>query len=124
MQLGAEIMATGGSIDAFINAVYNYPTLSDSYKYGPTRKGAQVRAHSASIRSTARRALAATAGSTMITCWFVSSARLILASVIRFMCGQRLHGRTKATSVSRAAMLSLIEHSVSSTTRAGRRDST
>ena len=33
IHLGAEIMATGGSIDAFINAVYNYPTLSDSYKY-------------------------------------------------------------------------------------------
>jgi NAD(P) transhydrogenase len=27
------VMATAGTIDAFIDAVYNYPTLSDSYKY-------------------------------------------------------------------------------------------
>jgi NAD(P) transhydrogenase len=33
IHLGAHVMATGGSIDAFINAVYNYPSLSDSYKY-------------------------------------------------------------------------------------------
>jgi hypothetical protein len=26
-------MAAGGTIDAFIHAVYNYPTLADSYKY-------------------------------------------------------------------------------------------
>jgi hypothetical protein len=26
-------MATNGTIDAFIQAVYNYPTLSDMYKY-------------------------------------------------------------------------------------------
>jgi hypothetical protein len=26
-------MATGGTIDAFIHDVYNYPTLADSYKY-------------------------------------------------------------------------------------------
>ena len=26
-------MLVGGPIDAFIDAVYNYPTLSDSYQY-------------------------------------------------------------------------------------------
>ena len=26
-------MAAGGTIDAFINAVYNFPTISDLYKY-------------------------------------------------------------------------------------------
>jgi NAD(P) transhydrogenase len=33
VHLGARVLADGGSIDAFINSVYNYPTLSDSYKY-------------------------------------------------------------------------------------------
>jgi NAD(P) transhydrogenase len=33
IHIGAHVLATGGSIDAFIDAVYNYPTLSDSYKY-------------------------------------------------------------------------------------------
>ncbi len=33
VHLGAQVLAEGGSIDAFINSVYNYPTLSDSYKY-------------------------------------------------------------------------------------------
>jgi NAD(P) transhydrogenase len=33
VHLGANVMADGGSIDAFINSVYNFPTLSDSYKY-------------------------------------------------------------------------------------------
>jgi NAD(P) transhydrogenase len=33
IHLGAHVLADGGSIDAFIEAVYNYPTLSDSYKY-------------------------------------------------------------------------------------------
>jgi len=33
VHLGAHVLAEGGSIDAFINSVYNYPTLSDSYKY-------------------------------------------------------------------------------------------
>lgn len=30
--IGAYIMAIDGTIDAFIQAVYNYPTLADSYK--------------------------------------------------------------------------------------------
>jgi len=30
---GAQVMAGSGTIDAFIDAVYNYPTLSDLYKY-------------------------------------------------------------------------------------------
>jgi NAD(P) transhydrogenase len=33
IHLGAHVLADGGSIDAFIDSVYNYPTLSDSYKY-------------------------------------------------------------------------------------------
>ncbi len=33
IHIGAQVMATGGAIDAFINAVYNYPTLADAYKY-------------------------------------------------------------------------------------------
>lgn len=33
IHLGAQVMAVGGTIDTFITAVYNYPTLTDSYKY-------------------------------------------------------------------------------------------
>ena len=33
IHIGAHVMAEAGPIDAFIEAVYNYPTLSDSYKY-------------------------------------------------------------------------------------------
>jgi NAD(P) transhydrogenase len=33
IHLGAQVMSAGGTIDAFIDAVYNYPTLTDSYKY-------------------------------------------------------------------------------------------
>ncbi len=33
IHIGAQVMATEGTIDAFIQAVYNYPTLSDTYKY-------------------------------------------------------------------------------------------
>ncbi|MBI3243937.1 MAG: Si-specific NAD(P)(+) transhydrogenase [Chloroflexi bacterium] len=33
IHIGAQVMATDGTIDAFINAVYNYPTLADAYKY-------------------------------------------------------------------------------------------
>jgi NAD(P) transhydrogenase len=33
IHLGAQVMAEDGSIDTFIEAVYNYPTLTDSYKY-------------------------------------------------------------------------------------------
>jgi NAD(P) transhydrogenase len=33
IHIGAQVMATDGTIDDFIHAVYNYPTLSDSYKY-------------------------------------------------------------------------------------------
>jgi NAD(P) transhydrogenase len=31
--IASHVMLTGGPIDAFIDAVYNYPTLSDSYQY-------------------------------------------------------------------------------------------
>ena len=33
VHIGAHVLAAGGTIDAFIQAVYNYPTLSDAYKY-------------------------------------------------------------------------------------------
>jgi NAD(P) transhydrogenase len=33
IHIGAHVMAADGTIDAFIQAVYNYPTLADSYKY-------------------------------------------------------------------------------------------
>jgi NAD(P) transhydrogenase len=33
IHLGAHVLAEGGTIDVFIEAVYNYPTLADSYKY-------------------------------------------------------------------------------------------
>ena len=33
IHIGVHVMAEAGTIDAFIEAVYNYPTLSDSYKY-------------------------------------------------------------------------------------------
>ena len=48
----------------------------------------------------------------------VSSAWRMLRSVILFMCGQRLQGRMNSSSGCCTATLSLIEHSVSSTTRA------
>ena len=54
--------------------------------------------HSASIRSTARRAGAAIAGSIVTSPAIVSSAWRILASVIRFMWGQRAQGLTNSTS--------------------------
>ena len=66
----------------------------------------------------------AISGSTVTSCVMVSSACRIFGSVIRFMCGQRLHGRTKSTSGWAVATLSLIEHSVTMTTRLGRLPST
>jgi NAD(P) transhydrogenase len=33
VHLGARVLAEGAGIDAFIESVYNYPTLTDSYKY-------------------------------------------------------------------------------------------
>jgi NAD(P) transhydrogenase len=33
VHIGAQIIAAGGTIDVFIDSVYNYPTLSGSYKY-------------------------------------------------------------------------------------------
>ena len=43
----------------------------------------------------------------------------MFGSVMRFMCGQKLHGRTNSTSGSSAFTLSAIEHSVTITTRFG-----
>lgn len=33
VHIGAQIIAAAGTIDAFIQSVYNYPSLSDAYKY-------------------------------------------------------------------------------------------
>jgi NAD(P) transhydrogenase len=33
IHIGSHVMAGQGTIDAFIDTVYNYPTLADSYKY-------------------------------------------------------------------------------------------
>ncbi|MGH7164111.1 MAG: Si-specific NAD(P)(+) transhydrogenase [Nitrospiraceae bacterium] len=33
VHVGMMVMQAGGTIDAFINAVFNYPTLGDAYKY-------------------------------------------------------------------------------------------
>ena len=33
IHIATHVMLTGGAIDEFIDAVYNYPTLSDSYQY-------------------------------------------------------------------------------------------
>jgi NAD(P) transhydrogenase len=33
VHIGASVLAANGTIDAFIHSVYNYPTLSDMYKY-------------------------------------------------------------------------------------------
>jgi NAD(P) transhydrogenase len=33
VHIGSQVIAAGGSIDVFIDSVYNYPSLSDSYKY-------------------------------------------------------------------------------------------
>ncbi len=33
IHIGSHVMAANGTIDAFIQAVYNYPTLADAYKY-------------------------------------------------------------------------------------------
>ena len=43
----------------------------------------------------------------------------MFSSVIRFMCGQRLHGLTNSTFGVSAATFEAIEHSVTSTTRGG-----
>ena len=54
-------------------------------------------------------------------CSIAWSACRIFGSVMRFMCGQRLQGRTNSICGNSTATLSAIEHSVTSTTRAGRR---
>jgi NAD(P) transhydrogenase len=33
VHLGANEIEQGGTIDTFIKSVYNYPSLSDAYKY-------------------------------------------------------------------------------------------
>jgi len=33
IHIGAHVMLANGTIDAFIQAVYNFPTLGDTYKY-------------------------------------------------------------------------------------------
>ena len=52
----------------------------------------------ASMRSTARRARPAIAGSIVTSCVHRLQRAADIGSVIRFICGQRLHGRTNSTS--------------------------
>jgi len=33
IHLGMMVLETGGKLDAFIELVFNYPTLSETYKY-------------------------------------------------------------------------------------------
>ena len=33
VHIGAHVLAAGGTIETFTHMVYNYPTLSDTYKY-------------------------------------------------------------------------------------------
>ena len=68
------------------------------------------------MRSTAWRARPATAGSTVTSSLRNTSDSRIFGSVMRFICGQRLHGRTNSTLGASTATLSLIEHSVTSST--------
>src|SRR4051812_3415376 len=71
------------------------------------------------IRSTERRALAAISGSITTSSFMYTRLSRIFGSVMRFMCGQRLHGFTNSTSGNSAFTLSAIEHSVTITTRLG-----
>src|SRR5262249_53214957 len=61
----------------------------------------------ASMRSTARRARTAMAGSTITSVVMVWSEWRIFSRVMRFMCGHRLQGRTKSTCGYSTATLSL-----------------
>src|SRR5258708_32984439 len=58
-------------------------------------------------------------GSTTTSSFILRRLSRIFGSVIRFVCGQRLHGGVNSTSGSAAGTLSAIEHSVTSTTRFG-----
>ena len=62
-------------------------------------RGAQSRGCrlSSSMRSTERRARSATSGAIVTSNSIASSECSTFGSVLRFMCGQRLHGRTKST---------------------------
>src|SRR5205085_261515 len=71
------------------------------------------------IRSTDRRALPAIIGSIVTSSFMETRLSRIFGSVMRFMCGQRLHGLTNSTPGSSAFTLSAIEHSVTITTRFG-----
>ena len=59
------------------------------------------------------------AGSISTSVCIVSSAARMFFSVMRFICGHRLQGRTNSMAWFCCAILSLIEHSVISATRAG-----
>ena len=54
VHVGLTVMQFGGTIDAFIDAVYNYPTLGECYKYAAydglgrlARRGTRRRASAA-----------------------------------------------------------------------------
>ena len=70
----------------------------------------------ASMRSTDFRARSAMAGSMETSCFMSRSASRMFSSVMRFMCGHRLHGRRNSVPGDSTATLSLIEHSVTITT--------
>ena len=74
------------------------PTRMPALQAGACMPALSRRPYSASMRSTARRAPLATAGSIVTSRVSVSSARRIFGSVIRFMCGHRLQGRTNSIS--------------------------
>lgn len=48
VHVGSQVIAADGTIDVFINSVYNYPTLSDSYKYAAYDGLGNLRNHNAS----------------------------------------------------------------------------
>src|SRR6185503_17543001 len=73
----------------------------------------------ASIRSMGAFARSPMSAGTITSCVMVWSEWRIPSKVMRFICGHRLQGRTNSTSGCSTATLSLIEHSVTITTRCG-----
>src|SRR4051812_43096974 len=100
-------------------AGYVHPLGSDALEPEGAWGGHSDFPYTISMRSTARRARPAIAASTSTRWVRVSSAPRMFESVMRFMCGHRLHGRTNSMSGCWTATLSLIEHSVTRTTRRG-----
>ena len=74
------------------------PARPPPMMHGPVGQSLNIHQCTASMRSTARRAGTAMAGSIVTSCCIVSSAWRILRSVILFICGQRLQGRMNSRS--------------------------